>query len=268
MKLSGFTFVHNAIEGGYPIVESIGAVLPHVDEVVVVDMESDDGTHEILEKLGVRVLDGLWSRDGDRTLQDTFHLHRECEHDTVIFFEADEVFEDRLLENVKDALIAGHSEVAIHRLKLEQNFQRCRWYPFPVTRVVRKGYEGYVPSQMGVSEDAFVLPTSAGYLWDISNCFRDNWLRRLENQSELWGQPRFLMVPYRYEEAVALTEEDMIARLGAERWTWTGTPFALPEILKPLVGMTKYEARIQENADEDECSLEVTVDNLGNDVHA
>jgi len=220
--------------------------------LVVVDMQSDDGTREILEKLDVEVLDGIWSRDGDRTLQDAFRLHRECKGDTIVFFEADEVFDDQLLENIKDALELGHAEIAVHRLKLEQNFQRCRWYPFPVVRVAPKGYNGYVPSQMGVSEDVFILPTSAGYLWDISNCFRDNWLKRLENQSELWGRPNFLMVPLRTVDPAALTEDGVIARLGAERWTWTETPFDLPEILRSLVGMTKYEAKVEGSTDEGE----------------
>ena len=51
MKVSGFTFVHNALAGGYPVAEAIAAVKPHVDEVVAVDMGSDDGTREVLDRL-------------------------------------------------------------------------------------------------------------------------------------------------------------------------------------------------------------------------
>lgn len=35
MKISGFTFVHNGITGGYPFAEAISAVKPYVDELAV-----------------------------------------------------------------------------------------------------------------------------------------------------------------------------------------------------------------------------------------
>ena len=50
MKLSGFTFIHNAITNGLPVFEAIKAVQPFVDEMVVVDMGSTDGTRELLRK--------------------------------------------------------------------------------------------------------------------------------------------------------------------------------------------------------------------------
>jgi hypothetical protein len=31
---------------------------------------------------------------------------------------------------------------------------------------------------------------------------------------------------------------------GARHWEWKTTPFDIPEILRPLVGMVKYEPRI------------------------
>lgn len=245
MKISGFTFVHNALEGGYPIVQAVRAVQPFVDEVIVVDMESDDGTFKVLRQLGARIMTSPWSRKGDDTLIEAFELHFLCEGDTVIFFEADEVYDDRLLRNIRRALDEGHAEIAVHRLQLEQNFQRCRWHPYPVRRVVQKGFTRYVPSQMADIGDAHLLPPSSGLLWDVCNCFRDNWFRRIENQSELWGEPRYRMVPRHFLEPVEMTAEAAASRLQEEHWTWKTTPFAIPEILKPLVGMTKYEARLQ-----------------------
>ena len=69
MMISGFTFVHNGIEGGYPFMEAVRAVQPFVDEVVAVDAESTDGTREALARLPfVRVVDGPWGREAGETL--------------------------------------------------------------------------------------------------------------------------------------------------------------------------------------------------------
>jgi len=42
MKVSGFTFGHNLVEGGYPLVEALLSVYPYVSEMVAVDIESTD----------------------------------------------------------------------------------------------------------------------------------------------------------------------------------------------------------------------------------
>jgi hypothetical protein len=44
MKVSGFTFVRNAIKFDYPIVEAITSILPVCDEMIVAVGNSDDDT--------------------------------------------------------------------------------------------------------------------------------------------------------------------------------------------------------------------------------
>jgi hypothetical protein len=44
MKVSGFTFIRNAIKYDYPIVEAIQSILPLCDEVVVAVGNSEDET--------------------------------------------------------------------------------------------------------------------------------------------------------------------------------------------------------------------------------
>ena len=73
--ISGFTFIHNALKAGIPIRESIRAVEPHVDEIVVVDAQSNDGTRELLETLDVRIIDAEWGVDGGETLKRLHAMH-------------------------------------------------------------------------------------------------------------------------------------------------------------------------------------------------
>jgi glycosyltransferase involved in cell wall biosynthesis len=155
--ISGFTFIHNAIDSGYPIVEAIRAVQPYVDEIVIVDMQSTDNTKDILEQLAdidhknkleytynkgkyykhynIKIIDGYWGNEAGETLRQAHNQYRQCSGDVIIHFEADEVYDDRLIKYIVELIKYDHTDISVHRLQLEQNFQRCRWYPEPVHRV-------------------------------------------------------------------------------------------------------------------------------------
>ena len=245
MKISGFTFAHNFIECGMPTIEAISAVRPYVDEIVAVDIESTDNTKEILHKLCEKVLTSSWgSRD---TTPNAFLKNIHCSGDTIIFFEADEVYDDNLLKEVVRHIENGHHNLAVWRIQIEQNFQRCRQYPIPVHRIFPRGGGTYHIHPTNLPDSRYeitIIPQSAGYLWDCANCFRDNWLDRKRQQAEIWGEPRHLMVREHFTEPVEMTEEEEIALLDAPHWEWKETPLAIPEILKPLVGVTKYEVNL------------------------
>ncbi|WP_343304569.1 glycosyltransferase family 2 protein [Chitinophaga niabensis] len=63
MKVTGFTFVRNAIRYDYPVTESIRSILPLCDEVVVSVGNSDDGTLELIQSIGspkIRIFHSVW----------------------------------------------------------------------------------------------------------------------------------------------------------------------------------------------------------------
>ena len=51
MKVSGFTFIRNAIINDYPIVQAIQSVLPLCDEFVVAVGKSDDETLDLIKNI-------------------------------------------------------------------------------------------------------------------------------------------------------------------------------------------------------------------------
>ena len=60
MKVTGFTFIRNAIKYDYPVVESIGSILPLCDEVIVAVGKSDDNTRELIESISspkIKIID-------------------------------------------------------------------------------------------------------------------------------------------------------------------------------------------------------------------
>lgn len=241
MAVSAFSYGHNLIESGYPIIEAIAAVQDYVDEIVIADCQSTDSTRWVLQKLGVRVIDGLWGNEAGETLKQAHLLHCQCEHDIIIHFEADEVFSDSLIREVRKQIDMGWRQIYVYRLQLEQNFQRCRWYPEPVHRIFQRGTvtkEGHTTNFRGIIN---AIGMTYGYLWDITNCFRDNWLTRVNNQAKLWhnSQPGYIHTPLHFKHSTLIDNLDKF--LQQQLWHYKSTPFDIPDILKPLLGCLRYE---------------------------
>lgn len=246
MRISGFTFGHNLISSGYPICEAVKAVRPYVDDVVAVDMESTDNTRSILDQLGCKVYTSPWadpSWRGDTVLVQAWNLNLQYCGEAIIFFEADEVYEDRLVAFIHNKLIwDGPHNFAVQRVQTEQNFQKVRWYPIPVHRVFPRGEGSYMLHPTIPPDYADVLPPELGYLWDCAACFRDNYAERRRNQAELWGAPVKLRVAKHFAEPNKF--EDEVAYLAEPEWTLRETPLAIPDILRPLLGKTRYEPHV------------------------
>lgn len=235
--ISGFSFGHNLIEAGYPFIEAIRAVQPFVEELVFVDMESTDDTRNVLQRLGVRILDSPWVCN-EKPMNVAFRRHTECQGDTIIMFEADEVFDWTLLSTIAHMVQDAPLDLRVWRLQVSENFQRVKWYPHPVHRVFPRGGGSYVENPVIAPESIPVIPNDHGFLWDCSGCFRDNWKTRRRNHQAVWGAPRDVGVPAHFLEPTEIGDIDKW--LAQPHWEWRNTPLAIPKILEPLVGMTSY----------------------------
>lgn len=63
MKISGFTFIRNAIKNDYPVVEAITSILPVCDEFIVALGNSDDGTEALIKGINstkIKIIDTIW----------------------------------------------------------------------------------------------------------------------------------------------------------------------------------------------------------------
>lgn len=74
MKVTGFSFIKNAVQFEYPVQEALRSILPLCDEVVVAVGNSDDNTRELVASVDlhkIRIIDTVWDdrlREGGRVL--------------------------------------------------------------------------------------------------------------------------------------------------------------------------------------------------------
>jgi glycosyltransferase involved in cell wall biosynthesis len=110
MKVSGFTFVRNAIRFDYPVVESITSILPLCDEFVVAVGNSDDGTRELVSSIPsgkIRIIDTLWDeskREGGSVLAEETNKAFDAvsrDSDWAFYLQADEVVHEDFLDPVR-----------------------------------------------------------------------------------------------------------------------------------------------------------------------
>ncbi len=102
MKVTGFSFIRNAVKFQYPIVEAIRSILPLCDEVVVAVGRSDDNTRELVAAIDprIRIIDTVWDeglKEGGRVLAaETDKAFRAISEDTdwCVYIQGDEVMHE------------------------------------------------------------------------------------------------------------------------------------------------------------------------------
>lgn len=107
MKISGFTFIRNAIKYDYPVVESIKSILPICDEFIVAVGNSEDDTKQLIENIGdskIRIIETVWDetlkKDGAVLASETNKAFAEvsADSDWAFYIQADEIVHENDLQ--------------------------------------------------------------------------------------------------------------------------------------------------------------------------
>jgi hypothetical protein len=114
MKVSGFTFIRNAIKYDYPIIEAIKSILPACDELVVAVGNSEDDTHGLIQSIGsdkIRIIETVWD-DSIRMGGKTFAMEASKAFEAVskdadwcFYIQGDEVLHEQYLPVVRAAML-------------------------------------------------------------------------------------------------------------------------------------------------------------------
>jgi hypothetical protein len=113
MKISGFTFVRNAVKFDYPVVEAITSILPLCDEFIVCLGNSDDDTESLIKAIPsdkIKIIHSVWDdslREGGRVLAietDKAFDAVSRDSDWAFYIQADEVVHEKYLPVIRQAM--------------------------------------------------------------------------------------------------------------------------------------------------------------------
>jgi hypothetical protein len=125
MKVSGFTFIRNAVINDYPIVQAISSILPLCDEFVVVVGNSDDETRNLIEDINsdkIKIIDSVWDdslKEGGRVFAvetDKAFKAISKDSDWAFYIQGDEVVHEKYLPEIKKELLANLEDDKIEGL--------------------------------------------------------------------------------------------------------------------------------------------------------
>ena len=113
MKVSGFTFVRNAIKYDYPVAEAIQSILPLCDEVIVAVGDSEDDTLQLIQSIPsdkIKIIHTVWDdslTEGGRILAvetDKAFKAIAPDSDWAFYIQGDEILHEKYIENVRQAM--------------------------------------------------------------------------------------------------------------------------------------------------------------------
>jgi len=125
MKVSGFTFIRNAVKFDYPVVEAIRSVLPLCDEFIVLCGNSDDETDNLISRIAsdkIRIHRSIWDdtlRKGGRVLADETNKAKEKispDADWCFYIQADEVLHEKYQEKVRQSMLQWKDDKRVEGL--------------------------------------------------------------------------------------------------------------------------------------------------------
>ncbi|GAB4396817.1 MAG: hypothetical protein OHK0053_11810 [Microscillaceae bacterium] len=261
MKVVGFTFIRNALQYDYPILEAIQSILPLCEEVVVAIGQSEDDTLGLIKSLPtdkIRIIETQWDdslREGGRVLADETNKAYAAlpeDADWAIYIQGDEVLHEDGLAPLQAAMQRWKDDQRVEGLVLryrhfygsyEYVADSRRWYRREV-RVLRKrpdifSYKDAQGFRKRPEKKLHVKPVEAfvhHYGW-VKEPLKQ--LQKLEEAHRLWhGDAEWHFDPkqireggFNYSEvidSVALFEHRhpvvMHARIAAQNWTFRHDP--------------------------------------------
>jgi hypothetical protein len=113
MKVTGFSFIRNAVNNDYPVVQAILSILPVCDEFLIAVGDCTDNTLELIEGIGspkIKIIHTVWDesiREGGRTFaQETDKAYAAISKDTdwAFYIQGDECVHENYLPVIKKAM--------------------------------------------------------------------------------------------------------------------------------------------------------------------
>ena len=159
-SISGFTFIRNGIDLGFPFEASIRSLLPLVDEFVVAVGQGSDDTLARVRAIGdpkIRIIETLWNeRMSDRGFvyaQQKMIAQYSCTGDWAFYLEGDEVVHEEDLPAIRASVDRHHHNPNVEALVFDYPhfYGTAGWVPISPgwyrreCRLIRNTIRSYAP---------------------------------------------------------------------------------------------------------------------------
>jgi hypothetical protein len=115
MRVTGFTFIRNAVKFDYPVVEAIKSVLPICTDFIVAVGKSDDSTLELIQNIDkhrIKIIETVWDDSPEmKTGGKVFALETDkafnavpADSDWAFYIQGDEVIHEKYLDKICSAM--------------------------------------------------------------------------------------------------------------------------------------------------------------------
>ncbi len=160
MKVTGFSFIRNAIKYDYPIVEAIRSILPLCDDFVVAVGKSEDATMELIQSIApdkIRIIETEWDdslRTGGRVLaEETDKAFQAIGSDTdwCFYIQGDEIVHEQYHNAIREGMLRWNNDTRVDGLLFKYlHFYgsydyvgtSSKWYPNEI-RIIRNNKSFY-----------------------------------------------------------------------------------------------------------------------------
>ena len=214
MKVSGFSFIKNALKYDFPIAEAIKSILPICDEFVVAVGESDDDTLDLIAQIDpdkIKIIETQWDeslREGGQVLAletDKAFAQISEDSDWAFYIQGDEVVHEKYLDTIYQGMLQCKEDLSIDGLlfkylhfygSFDYVGDSSKWYKHEI-RVIRndKSIYSYRDAQgfrKGDNEKLRVKAIDA-YMYHYGWVKEPETMQiKLENNSKYWHDDRWI----------------------------------------------------------------------------
>lgn len=117
MKISGFSYVRNGFDLGYPFIEAVQSILPVCDEFVIAVGDSTDGTRDAVAKIDpgkIKIVDTIWNmklREGGKVFAEQANIALDnITGNWAFHIQADEVIHENDLPKIVKAICENDND--------------------------------------------------------------------------------------------------------------------------------------------------------------
>jgi hypothetical protein len=115
MKVTGFTFIRNAVKFDYPVCEAINSILPICDDFVIAVGNSDDGTVDLIKNMNspkIRILETIWDESPEMKIlgrvfaSETNKALKAIPEDSdwAFYIQGDEIIHEKYLDVISEGM--------------------------------------------------------------------------------------------------------------------------------------------------------------------